>query len=179
MNEKDIARNKINNNKPITSKYFEYKTKLIGSTPNNINILDAEVVVLLKYLSNFWRSLDFPLINSEIELHLSWSKKYIISEVSMTTGIAGNPRTNPPVPAVAAIQTTGKIFQRNNAKLYVPVVTLSINDNIKFLENIKQGFKRKISWNKYRSEITTQPENDNLDYLIHLTFRNINRLFVI
>ena len=42
-------------------------------------------------------------------------------------------------------QTTGATFQINNAKLYVPVVTLSINDNIKFLENIKQGFKRTIS----------------------------------
>ena len=56
---------------------------------------------------------------------------------------------------------------------------MSINDNIKFLENIKQGFKRTISWNKYRSEITTQPKNNNLDYLIDPTFRNINRLFVL
>ena len=63
-------------------------------------------------------------------------------------------------------------------KLYVPVVTLSIDDNIKFLENIKQGFKRRISWNKYRSEITSQTKNNNLDYLIDSTFRNINRLFV-
>ena len=54
--------------------------------------------------------------------------------------------------------------------------TLSMNDNIKFLENIKQGLKRTISWNKYRSEITTQPKNNNLDYLIDPTFRNINRL---
>ena len=54
-----------------------------------------------------------------------------------------------------------------------------INDNIKFLENIKQGFKRTISWNKYRSEITAQRENNNLDYLIDPTFRNINRLFVL
>ena len=53
-----------------------------------------------------------------------------------------------------------------NTKLYAPVVTLSINDNIKFLENIKQGFKRTISWNKYSSEITIQPKNNNLDYLI-------------
>ena len=56
---------------------------------------------------------------------------------------------------------------------------MSINDNIKFLENIKQGFKRTIYWNKYRSEITTQPKNNNLDYLIDPTFRNINRLFVL
>ena len=58
-------------------------------------------------------------------------------------------------------------------------MTLSINDNIKFLENIKQGFKRTISWNKYRSEITTQSKNNNIDYLIDPTFRNINRLFVL
>ena len=53
---------------------------------------------------------------------------------------------------------------------------MSINDNIKFLENIKQGFKKKVSWSRYRSEITTQ-KNNNLDYLIDPTFRNINRLF--
>ena len=56
------------------------------------------------------------------------------------------------------VQITSTTFQIYNTELYVPVVTLSINDNIKFLENIKQGFKRTISWNKYRSEITTQPK---------------------
>ena len=65
-----------------------------------------------------------------------------------------------------------------STNLYVPIVTLSINDNIKFLENIKQGFKRTISWKKYRSEITTQTKNGSLDYLINPKFRNINRLFV-
>ena len=65
-----------------------------------------------------------------------------------------------------------------STKLYVPFVILSIND-IKFLENIKQGFKKKtISWNKYRSEITTQLKNNNVDYLIDPTFGNINRLCV-
>ena len=80
---------------------------------------------------------------------------------------------------MTAIQITAATFQINNAKLYVLVVALSINNNINFLENIKQGFKRTISWNKYRSEITTQPKNNNLDYLIDPTFRNINRLFVL
>ena len=56
---------------------------------------------------------------------------------------------------------------------------MSINDNIKFLENIKQGLKRTISWNKYRSEITTQTKYNNLNYLINPTFRNINRLLVL
>ena len=99
----------------------------------------------------------------------------MISDISITPALAGNPRANPPAPAVAARQTTGAAFQINNAKIYVPVVTLSINDNIKLLENIKQGFKITISWNKYRSEITTQSKNNNLDYLIDLTFRNFNR----
>ena len=66
-----------------------------------------------------------------------------------------------------------------STSLYIPVVTLSVNDNAKFSENIKQGFKRKISWNKYRSEITTQPKSNNLYYLTDPTFRNINRLFVL
>ena len=64
-NENDIN-NKINKNKTITSKCFKYKTKLIGSMPNDNNILDADVVVSLKSLSNFWRSLDLLLINCEI-----------------------------------------------------------------------------------------------------------------
>ena len=75
--------------------------------------------------------------------------------------------------------TTGATFQINNAKVYIPVVTLSINDNINFLENMKQGFNRTISCNKYRSETTTQSKNNNLHYLIDPTFRNINRLLVL
>ena len=96
----------------------------------------------------------------------------------VTPRIPPNPDTNPLVQKVVAIQTTSATFQINNVKLYAPVVTLSINDNIKFLENINQGFKRTISWNKYRSEITIQLKNNNLDYLIDPTFSNINRLFL-
>ena len=74
-NENNDANNyRINNNKSTTSKSFEYKTKIIRRTPNDNNVLDAEVVVPLKYLSNFWRSLDLPLINCEIELDLSLSR---------------------------------------------------------------------------------------------------------
>ena len=77
-NENNDASNyRINNNKSTTSKSFEYKTKIIRRTPNDNNVLDAEVVVPLKYLSNFWRSLDLPLINCEIELDLSLSRSCI------------------------------------------------------------------------------------------------------
>ena len=75
--------------------------------------------------------------------------------------------------------TTSATFQINNVKLYVSAVTLSLNDNIRFLENIKQVFKRTISWNKYRSEIVTKQKNSNLDYPTDPTFRNINRLFLL
>ena len=140
-----------NNNKTATSISFKYKTKIIGSTSDNASRLNAEVVVPLKYLSNFWRSLDLLLINCEIELDFSWSRNCVISEILRT--FRAVPNTNP-IWYEATSQTTSATFQINNAKLYVPVVTLSTDDNIKFLENIKQRFKRTVSWNKYRSETT-------------------------
>ena len=93
-----------------------------------------------------------PLINCKIELDLSWSRNYLVSKISRTAAVTANI----PNPAGEETKTNSAAFFVFSAKLYVPVVTLSINDNIKFLENIKQGFKRTISWNKYRSEITTQ-----------------------
>ena len=131
--------------------FIEYKTNKIGRTPDNDDALDTEVVVPLKYLSNFWRFFDLTLIIREIALDLSWSKNCMISEISITPRIPTNPDVNSPFQEVEAIQTTSTTFQINNAKLYVPVVILSINDNINFLENIKQGFKSTTSWKKYRS----------------------------
>ena len=122
------------------------------------------------------RSLNLPLINCDIEFDLSWSRYCVIYEISKTSRAVSNIN---PVRYEVVITTNSATFQINNVKSFVPIFTLSINDNIKFLENIKQGFKKTISWNKYRSEITTQPKNNNLDYLIDPTFRNFNRLFVL
>ena len=83
----NAVNNRINNNKTITSNSFKYEIKLIRSTPSNNNILDAEVVVLLKLLSNFWRSLDLPLTYCETEVAFSWSKKCIVSEISITSAV--------------------------------------------------------------------------------------------
>ena len=121
----------INNNKTITSKSFACKTKIIGSTPNNNDILGTAFIISLKYFSNFWRSLDLPLINCEIELYLRWTKNCVISEISRAFRVV-NPNADP-VEYEVVTQTTGATFQINNAKLYVSVVTLSINDNIKCL----------------------------------------------
>ena len=126
-------------------KSFKYKTKIVGKTIPPLNTEDA---VPLKYLRYFWRSFDLPLINCEIELELKWTENCVLIEKDDNiTGVS------------STITTT---------KLYVPVVSLSINDNKKFLENIKRGFKITISWNRYRCEITTQPKSKNIDYLIDL-----------
>ena len=63
--------------------------------------------------------------------------------------------------------------------MYVPVVTLSAENDNKLLEQLKAGFKRTIKWNKYRSEMSNQTKNNNLNYLIDPTFTNVNRLFVL
>ena len=63
-------------------------------------------------------------------------------------------------------------------KLFVPVVTLSKEDDTKLLEQLKTEFKRTIKWNKYRSQMSLQPQNNNLNYLIDPTFMSVNRLFV-
>ena len=92
------------------------------------------------------------LINCEIELDLRWARNCVISEVSRTFRAVPN---SDPVAYEVATQKTSATFQINNIKLYVPVVTLSINNNMKFLENLKQGFKKTIFWNKYISGIIT------------------------
>ena len=77
------------------------------------------------------------------------------------------------------LHQVGAKFKITNTKLQVPVVTLSKENDTKLLEQLKTGFKRTIKWNKYRSQITIQPQNNNLNYLIDLTFTNVNRLFVL
>ena len=83
-------------------------------------------------------------------------------------------------PARSAINApTNATFQITDTKLYVPVVTLSTENDKKLLEQLRTGFKRTIKWNKYRSEMTNQTKNNNLNYLIDPTFTKVNRLFVL
>ena len=107
------------------SESFKSKIKMPGKTPDDGNEKDVEIMVPLKYLSNFWRTLEMPLINCEIKLMLTWSSTCVINNST----------------AVGAFVIT-------DTKLYVPVVTLSTQDNAKLLEQLKSGFKRVINWNK-------------------------------
>ena len=71
------------------------------------------------------------------------------------------------------------IFEITDTKLYVPIVTLSKENDTKLIEQLKSGFKRTIKWNKYRSQMIVQPQNNNFNYLIDPTFTNVNTLFVL
>ena len=119
------------------------------------------------------------MINYEIELNLTRPKDCKISETLSNAEVPDNPAANPPIARLPEGSTTNATFEINSAKLYVPAALFFINDNINFLENIKQGFKRTLSWNKYRPEITAQPKNSNSDYMIDPIFRNIIWLFVV
>ena len=145
-----------------------------GVTNNNLTKNNVKVVIPLKYLSNFWRSLNIPLINCEVELILTWFKNcLLIDKLTREDDCDADPDVyeidNP----------ENAIFQITDTKLYVPVVTLSKENDIKLLKQLKSGFKRTIKWNKYRSQMIIQPQNNNLNYLIHPTFMNANRLFVL
>ena len=129
----------------------------------------------LKYLRNFWRTLDIPLINCEVSLALSWSATCVITslEKRLVTAAQGDNAT------VYDDSPTDATFKITDTKLYVPVVTLSAENDNKLLEQLKTGFKRTIKWNKYRSEMSNQTINNNLNYLIDPTFTNVNRLFAL
>ena len=141
-----------------TTDSFDFKAKITGQTGNN-GTKDAEIMVPLKYLSSFWRTLEMPLINCEVNLILTWSSTCVL--------IATN------------IQNQNATFRIDDTKLYVPVVTLSIQENSKFLQQLKSGFKRVINWNKYLSKPESLAQNPNLKYLFEPSFQGVNRLFVL
>ena len=154
------------------SKSFDYKTEITGSLDAGEDEKeDVTIAIPLKYLGNFWRSLDIPLINCEITLILSWCKECVL---------VGRAFRGPPAAAANRINSpTSARFEITDCKLYVPVVTLSAENDSKLLEQLKSGFRRSIKWNKYMSQMSNQNKNNNLNYLIDPTFSNVNRLFVL
>ena len=174
----DADDNNFDNIKVVNSNTFKYKNKIIGNTYNvNADSYDVnkngtqevELAIPLKYLGNFWRALNIPLISCEVSLELKWGKNCIITSLERRD-IGGGNRNNAPKGATLSI---------TDCKLYVPAVTLSKDDEIKLLTNLKSGFKREIICNKYRSQMTTEAVNNNLNILMDPTFTNVNRLFVL
>ena len=119
-----------------------------------------------------------PLINCEVSLTLTWSQNCVLTDI--TTQAVGNANAHPPVEARGRTDApTNATFKITETKLYVPVVTLSTEDDNNFLEQSKSEFKRTIKWKKYRSEMTNQTKSNNLNYLIDPTFSKVSRLFVL
>ena len=137
---------------------FNFKVKMTSQTGVD-GTKNVKIMLPLKYSSNFWRTLEMPLINCEINLILTWSTNCVI----VSTNVANQNAT----------------FEISDTKLYVPVVTLSTQDNSNLLQQLKSGFKRVINWNKYLSKQELLRRNPNLNHLVEPSFQGVNRLFVL
>ena len=139
-----------------------YKSNLISGTGDN-NVNNVKLVVPLKYVSSFFRSLEMPLVNCKIDLELRWHKDCIISRVNAAAGQAVS-------------------FMITNTKLYVPVVTLSTKDNNNLAKQLNDGFKRSIYWNQYVSKPfpeTPHKKTCITRFALDAAFQGVNRLFVL
>ena len=161
----------IDNVNANNSSLFKYKSSLLkglttrdDATNINPNIanadrlfLNAQIVVPLKCISSFFRSLEMPLINCKLLLELNWTKNSVMFNVATTT-----------------------TFQITGTKLYVPVVTLSNKQSIRLTKQLSRGFKRSVFWNEYKSKTETQElDNNSLKRtLLDSSFQSVNRLFV-
>ena len=116
-------------------------------------------MVPLKYLSSFWRTLEIPLINCEINIILTWSVNCAIVYTNVVN--------------------QGATLAITETKLYVPVVTLSTQDNAKLLQQLKSGFQRIINWDKYLSKPELLAQNPTLNHLVEPRSQRVNRLFVL
>ena len=151
--------NAINDLTADNSSSFKYKVSLLGNPVlvGNITKRSVKVVVPLKYLSNFFRSLEMPLINCKIKLNLTWKKECVLSN-----------------------QDGAAVFIINDTKLYVPVVTLLKEDNKDFIKQQSKGFQRSIYWNEYKTKEINEDADANVFKYINLDpfFQGVNRLFV-
>ena len=155
----------VNNNNAIVSftnnnftDSFNFKVKTTGQTGDD-GTNNVEIMVPIKYLSNFLRILEMPLINCEVNLIFTWSKDCVI----VSTNVADQ----------------NAKFAITDTKLYVPEITLSQQDNEKLLRQLKSRFKRVTNWNKYSSKPELLAENPNLNHLVEPSFQGVNRLFVL
>ena len=162
------------------SKSFDCKTSITGELERNNVEKDVQIAKPLKYLTNFWKNLDMPLINCEIPLTLSWYEKCVLTSRATRNTRAANPDNNPPIPLIKAVNNPiNAVFKITDCRLYVHLATLSSEEDNKLLDQLKSGFKRTIKWNKYMSQMSNQTANNNLNHLIDPTFSNVNRLFVL
>ena len=157
----NFKRDEIINNADVTNDNnapsFKYKASLIDNTGDDGTKNGVKIAVPIKYLSNFWRSLEMPLINCKVELSLKWYENCILSSAG-----------------------TAATFAITDTKLYVPVVTLKTEDNTKLSKLLSEGFKRSVYWNKYKvipNKIYN--ENDYIRELLDANYQGVKRSFIL
>ena len=155
---------------------LKYQSGLVQkqlTTPNSENVLantdpnfanaqriwkNIKIVVPLKYISNFFRNLELPLINTKLYMELNWTKF-----------------------SVSCNQDHNSIFQVTKCELYIPIVTLNTENNNKLSELLIKGFERTVIWNEYKSKIerVTIPQNDNMfkRTTLDVSFQGVSKLF--
>ena len=153
------------NNADLTinnSQSFKYKAALLGKTADAVNntnssVKEAKIVVPLKYLSNFWRSLEMSLINCKVFLELNWIEDCISSS-------AGNSAK----------------FEITDAKLQVPIVTSSTKGSANLTKQSNEGFKRSVYCNSYETILVKVIEQEkNIYELINASFQGVNLFLLI
>ena len=165
MNDENNPLNITLNN----SSSFKYKASLLGKATDadgdEKSLKIAKIVVPLRYLSNFFRSLEMPLINCRIHLELNWNNNCVMY------GNNDNANDN----------NKESTFKITSTKLYVPVVTLSTKDNVNLTKQLNEVFKRSVYWNEYKSKIETKTtDNDNITrFPSDASFQGTSRLFVL
>ena len=145
-------------------KSFKCKAKLIGSTVAAANEIleDARIPVPLKYLSNFWRSLEMPLINCKVKLKFRWTKHCVLV-------VTANDNTN--------VNPNRIIFIIKDTKLYVPVVTSSAKENQKLSKALSKGFETSVYWNEYKTKNENKNTTNEYRYFLQSNFGGVNKLF--
>ena len=142
------------------SQSFKYEAALLGKTADAVNnanssVKDAKIVVQLKYLSTFWRSLEMPVINCKVFLELNWIEDCIFSG-------DGN----------------SEKFSIADTKLHIPIVTLSTKDSANLTKQWNKGLKRSVYWNSYETKPAQVIEKGkNLYELLNASFQSVKRLF--
>ena len=140
---------------------FKHEASLIGNTENDGTKNGVKIAVPLKYSSKFCRSLEMPLINCKVELSLKWYETCLLTAATTAT------------------------FTITDAKLYVPIVTLTVEDNSKLSKLLSEGFKRSIYWNEYKvtpNKMIEIAANNDIKYIRELldsSCKGVNRLFVL
>lgn len=127
-----------------------------GRMPASGNAKNVQIIVPLRYLSNFWRNLEKPLINCQINLKLT-----CFTNFSITNSICA------------------RTFRITNTSFYIPLVTLLTQYNAQLLRQLNPGLNRRISWNKYFIKYPNLNPDWNLDYVLNLSFQVVNRFFAL